>query len=84
MTTQEYFSTPPRRHPLRRGVPSGIVTILGTRIKGSIVMRGATEAQAQDVASRLNYLIPHCTQNGRRFRVLDVYPPCNTKRVVLT
>lgn len=52
------------------------------RLRSQIVMKRATEEQAQSVASFLNQLIPQHTRSGWRYKVLDVYPHCNTKRVV--
>ncbi len=52
------------------------------QLRSQITMKRATEEQAQSVASFLNQLIPQHTRHGWRYKVLDVFPHCNTKRVV--
>lgn len=60
-----------------------VKTDTGRMFKRCIVLPNATEQQAQEVASRLNRHMSSWCRLGRGYRVLDVYPPCNTKRVVL-
>lgn len=55
----------------------------GSWQRAEVVLKNTTEEQAQKLRSLLNSrrLIP--ATSGNEYKVLDVYPPCNTKRVVL-
>jgi hypothetical protein len=52
----------------------GLKTDDGKRFKWAIRMPRATEAQAQQVASKLNSHVQSCAKVGRRYRVLNEYP----------
>jgi hypothetical protein len=57
-------------HPPHRPIK----TDTGRWFKSTVEMPGATELQAEAVASRLNQHIPIRTRRGGRYRVLNHYP----------